>query len=111
MSALSNPDNGWIVPYSAATSKFITDLLSTAPAMEEAIHNTQVSGIDGLAVITDWINAGCPVPGGQPVPHAAALMAPLAFDQPKVMTITQLRPVTGFPRLHSRQIFGQDAVH
>jgi hypothetical protein len=111
MSALSNPDNGWIVPYSAATSKFLTDLLPTAPAMEQAIHSTNVGGIDGLAVITDWINAGCPEPGGEPVPHAAALMAPQAVDQPKVMTITQLRPVPRFPRLHSRQIFGQDAVH
>jgi len=79
--------------------------------MSETIRLTPVTGIDGLTVITDWINAGCPIPGGKPIPHKEALLAPMAFDQPKVMTLTQLRPVTGLPRLHRRQIFGQDAVH
>ncbi len=89
MSALSNPGNGWIVPNSAATSKFITDLLPSAPSMSETIRNTQVAGIDGVTVIQDWINAGCPMPGGQQKPLAQAPTVPLALDQAGVMKPAQ----------------------
>jgi hypothetical protein len=109
MSALSDPENGWVNPGNAGTSRFITELLPSAFTMLDAIKRTTIDGSDGLAVLTQWIDAGCPIPGGRPaVPEGAELFA---LMQARGAPPARVHPVRVRPGLHRRQIFGQDAVH
>jgi hypothetical protein len=109
--ALSDPANGWVVPGSAATSKFITALLPSAPGMEDAIRGVTIGTQDGVAIVTAWIDAGCPLPGHAPAKRPAKAAA-------RAVQVPALRPALATllsgsrkPPLHRLQIFGQDAVH
>lgn len=113
MGALGDPKNGWMVPHSSATSKFITNLLPSVPGMEEAIRGVTIGGQDGVTVIKAWIDAGCPVPD-----QAARARAEMAATS--VVKVPDLHPTLAAqqatsryrkPALHRIQIFGQDAVH
>lgn len=109
MGALGDPKNGWMVPFSSATSKFVTDLLPTVVGMEEAIRGVTVSGKDGISVIKEWIDDGCRLPGQPARPR-------VEFAAVEVSAVPELHPsraaqVHRKPALHRIQIFGQDAVH
>lgn len=111
MEALGDPANGWVIPHSAATSKFITSLLPTVPGMEDAIRGVTIGNQDGVTILKAWIDAGCPLPGQIAAPHVG--IAPegvrnLPMLQP---TLTALLAGPRKPPLHRIQIFGQDAVH
>jgi hypothetical protein len=111
MDALCDPKNGWMVPYSSATSKFITDLLPSVPGMEEAIRGVAIDGQDGVTIIKNWIDAGCQVPG-QPPRHRVELVEAAIAEVPELRPPIAARvPVHRRPALHRMQIFGQDAVH
>lgn len=112
MGAFGNPQNGWIVPYSSVTSKFITNLLPMAPAMAEAIRGVTIGEQDGLTIVRNWIDAGCPLPGQAARPRSEFAAVSELIEMP------ELRPSIGAdavkhrkPALHRIQIFGQDAVH
>jgi hypothetical protein len=111
MGALGDPTNGWMVPFSSATSKFITNLLPSVPGMEEAIRGVNIGGKDGVSVLKAWIDDGCRLPGQAAKSHVQVLPA-------EVREIPHLRPPLiarqafyKAPALHRVQIFGQDAVH
>ena len=112
MAALGDPKNGWTVPYSSGTSKFITNLLPSAPGMEEAIRSVTIGGQDGVSIIKAWIDAGCQVPG-QPARLRTELVAEIAVREvPELRSTLAARgAVRRRPALHRMQIFGQDAVH
>jgi L-Lysine epsilon oxidase N-terminal/L-lysine epsilon oxidase C-terminal domain/Iron-containing redox enzyme len=81
MTAVANPQNGWIVPGDAGKSRFVTDLLAGDNAMANAL-----SGIaPGTAhktwrsIAIDWINKGCPIP---PPVVAAQVAAPFISREP-----------------------------
>lgn len=48
MGALGDPANGWVVPGSAATSKFISGLLPSAPAPEDALRGVTIGTQHGV---------------------------------------------------------------
>lgn len=109
MAAISDAENGWISPGNASGSRFITDLLPSEFGMLNAIKRTIVDGSDGFTILTQWIDAGCPIPGGRPAaPAAAALRAVAGMG---AAPPGRVYPVRAKPGLHRRQIFGQDAVH
>lgn len=60
MAALARQENGWVTPGSSATSRLVTDLLAGANAMSRALGGD-------AAVVTAWIDAGCPVPQVRPL--------------------------------------------
>jgi len=109
MGALGDPNNGWMVPYSSSTSKFITNLLPGAYAMEEAIRGVTIGGQDGVTVIKTWIDAGCPLPGQAPQPRAEVAL--IRVREVPQLTVPARRAVHRRPSLYRIQIFGQDAVH
>jgi len=113
MGALGDPKNGWMVPFSSATSKFITNLLPSVPGMEEAIRGVTIGGQDGVTIIKAWIDAGCPVPGQPARARVEALAAAAgAVKVPDLHPTLAGRQATyRKPALHRIQIFGQDAVH
>jgi hypothetical protein len=110
MGALGDPQNGWTVPYSSATSKFITNLMPAAPAMEEAIRSVTIDGQDGVTIIKSWIDAGCRLPG-QAARLRSELIAAVSEVPETYPTLVARAAVRRKPVLHRRQIFGQDAVH
>jgi hypothetical protein len=111
MGALGDPKNGWMVPGSSGTSKFITQLLPTVARMEEAIRAVSIGDKDGVNVIKAWIDDGCRIPGQPARPHAelaAAVVGPVPeLHPPRAARGAGFRK----PPLHRIQIFGQDAVH
>ena len=77
--------------------------------MLDAIKRMTIDGSDGLTVLANWIDAGCPIPGERPAaPEAAALRAIAGM---RAAPPGRVYPVRSRPGLHRRQIFGQDAVH
>jgi Iron-containing redox enzyme len=67
MQALAHDNSDWIVPGQAQSSRFVTDLLNGNNAMARAFGGV-VPGTDGkmwAAIAVDWINNGCPLPGGE----------------------------------------------
>jgi hypothetical protein len=111
MAALGNPANGWVVAGSAATSKFITGLLPSAPEMEDAIRRVKIGTQDGVAIITIWIDAGCPLPG-HGAPKRSGKVAAHAIQVPALRpALATIFSGSRKPPLHRVQIFGQDAVH
>ena len=112
MGALGDPAHGWVVPGSAATSKFITSLLPTAPDMEDAIRGVTIGTQDGVAIVTSWIDAGCPLPGQAPARRPAKTAGVAANQVPDLHpALATLLSPSRKPTLHRLQIFGQDAVH
>jgi L-Lysine epsilon oxidase N-terminal/L-lysine epsilon oxidase C-terminal domain/Iron-containing redox enzyme len=111
MGALGDHKNGWMVPFSSATSKFITNLLPGAPTMEEAIRGVPIGGKDGVTVIKDWIDAGCRLPGDSAKPAAEMDLAAVSEVPDLHPTLAAREAVHRKPALHRIQIFGQDAVH
>ena len=111
MGTLGDPKNGWIVPFSSATSKFITNLLPGAPGMEETIRGVVIGGKDGVTVIKAWIDAGCRLPGE--AARSAAELAPAAIHAVPDLhpSLAAQQAVYRKPALHRIQTFGQDAVH
>src|SRR5262249_3092735 len=111
MGALGDPQNGWIVPNSSATSKFITNLLPSVPGMEEAIRGVNIGGQDGVTIIKTWIDAGCPIPGQAAQPKAAVAVAKVSEVPDLEPTLAARTAVHRKPALHRKQVFGQGAVH
>ncbi len=64
MTALADPDNGWIEPGNPGSSAFVTELLSDRNAMGRAFDDViaDTGGQTGRAIIVAWIEAGCPLP-------------------------------------------------
>ncbi|XXY50161.1 LodA/GoxA family CTQ-dependent oxidase [Sorangium sp. So ce269] len=91
MKVLRDPNNGWVVPWSAGRSALVMQMLSGNGAMSRAFQamSPDKRGRSYRDVIVTWINRGCPLPGetlvqpeGAPsaaaVPLAAAAAMPLA---------------------------------
>jgi hypothetical protein len=111
MGVLGDPRNGWIVPYSSGTSKFVTNLLPGAPGMEEAIRGVIIGGQDGVTIIKSWIDAGCPLPGQAAKPRSEVALEAMAEVLDLHPPLAAREAVYRKPALHRIQIFGQDAVH
>ncbi len=66
MQTLAHENSDWIIRGDAQSSRFVTDLLHGKNAMARALSGV-VPGTDGVTwatVAVDWINNGCPQPGG-----------------------------------------------
>jgi hypothetical protein len=63
MSALANPENGWIVPFDSVASPIMSSLLAGNGAMASDFRSI-VPDSDGLTfgnVLAQWIDKGCPL--------------------------------------------------
>jgi hypothetical protein len=76
MAALAGPDNGWVVPGDAESSKLITAIVRGSNAMAHALQDKTADGATGADVITEWINARCPLPNTQPDVRPITLLSP-----------------------------------
>lgn len=111
MGALGDPRNGWMVPHSSASSRFLTELLPSLGGMQQAIQEVTVDGKDGISVIKAWIDDGCRIPGQEARPHVeVADLAAIPLPTLHPLGAPQ-RVIYQKPALHRIQIFGQDAVH
>jgi hypothetical protein len=65
MSALSNPENDWIVPFDPGSSSFILELAKGDRPMGAALDRrfSSLGNLIGRQVVIRWIEAGCPIPG------------------------------------------------
>lgn len=95
MSVLSDPQNGWIIPYRPMDSALIVDLMRPAKAMGTALdrRSPKLFNQIGRMVVYEWIAAGCPLPD-EPAPDTAKAI------------VTKRRE----PRLFVQQ-YGMGAVH
>jgi hypothetical protein len=86
MAALSDVNNGWIVPGNIAASRFVTELLSDTGRMARFLLDPvpELGNKPARMVITDWIAAGCPIPAAaeSPVRRVVALATPEADVKP-----------------------------
>lgn len=94
MAALAHPQNDWVVPGDAASSRLITDIARGTNAMARALATETADGTTGVSVIEQWINARCPLP-----------------DAPTVRPITLLSPPERVAAHPSGQIYGAGSVH
>jgi hypothetical protein len=76
MAALARPDNEWVVPGDAESSRLITDIVRGSNAMARALKAETPDGSTGATVIEEWINARCPLPGAQPAVRPITLLSP-----------------------------------
>ncbi len=63
MSALANPDNGWIVPSDSIASPIMSSLLAGSGDMAEDFRTIvpDTGGLTCANVFAQWIDAGCPL--------------------------------------------------
>lgn len=94
--ALADKENGWITPGSAATSRFVTELLGERNGMSRALKGKAPGGGTWLDVVTAWIDAGCPVPDDAP---------------PSTRPLTLLSPAERVDAHPTGQIHGTGSVH
>jgi hypothetical protein len=76
MAALARPDNGWVVPGDAESSKLITAIVRGNNAMARALQDKTADGATGADVLAEWINARCPLPNTQPDVRPITLLSP-----------------------------------
>jgi hypothetical protein len=76
MATLANPDYGWVVPGDAESSKLITQMVRGRNAMAGALQAPTADGTTGAEVITEWINARCPLPSALPSIRPITLLSP-----------------------------------
>jgi len=76
MAALARPDNGWVVPGDAESSKLITAIVRGNNAMARALQDKTPDGATGADVIAEWINARCPLPDTQLEVRPITLLSP-----------------------------------
>jgi hypothetical protein len=81
MTALANPQNGWVVPGDAGKSRFVTEMLAGNNAMANALSGVApgTAHMTWRSIAIDWINKGCPIP---PPAVAAQVAAPFAAPAP-----------------------------
>lgn len=96
MRALASKENGWVTPGSAATSRFVTELLKERNGMSRALKGKAPGGGTWIDVVTEWIDAGCPVPDD---------------DAPSTRPITLLSPPERVAAHPTGQIHGSGSVH
>ncbi|XYI03786.1 LodA/GoxA family CTQ-dependent oxidase [Sorangium sp. So ce1128] len=83
MEVLRDPNNGWVVPWSAGRSALVMQMLSGNGAMSKAFQAMSPDTRDRSYrdVVVTWINRGCPMPGetlAQPEGALPAAAVPLA---------------------------------
>jgi hypothetical protein len=100
MRALANPDNGWVTPGNAGASRLVTEILREDNAMARALSRA-APGPDGgtwATVITEWIDADCPIPAEQQ-------------DDPPPRPLTLLTPADRVDAHPTGRIHGSGSVH
>ncbi len=96
MAALASKENGWVTPGSAATSRFVTELLAESNGMSRALRGPAPGGGTWVDVATEWIDAGCPLPGD-------------AADRPRPLTL--LSPPERVAAHPTGKVHGSGSVH
>jgi len=89
MRALKDPENGWVVPGSAADSALTADIARGGRPMGDALDKRypMINDRIGRQIMIEWVRAGCPIPGDpQPLPETAA--KPLKPLGPKLFVNT-----------------------
>jgi len=96
MAALASKENGWVTPGSAASSRFVTELLAESNGMSRALRGAAPGGGTWVDVVTEWIDAGCPLP-------------PDDADAPRPLTL--LSPPERVATHPTGKIHGSGSVH
>jgi hypothetical protein len=122
MTALANPDNGWITPGNSSSSRFVTELLSgdhpMAHALGEVAPGTAHRTWRTIAI--SWIDAGCPIPSeafAESVPprqaaaRAARLSAMMAAPDQPVPRLSLLRTPDASANHPRGTVLGMGLVH
>ncbi|MFG1935159.1 iron-containing redox enzyme family protein [Mycobacterium sp. NPDC048908] len=76
MAALARAESGWVVSGDAESSKLITAIVRGNNAMAHALSAETQDGTTGAQVITEWINARCPLPAAQDAVRPITLLSP-----------------------------------
>lgn len=76
MAALARPDNAWVVPGDACASRLVPLLTRSNSAMARALAAPTPDGSSGVSVITEWIDARCPLPDSLPAVRPITLLSP-----------------------------------
>lgn len=76
MAALARAENQWVVPGNAAASRLLPLLTRNGSSMARALAAATPDGSTGAAVISEWIDAGCPLPDSQPAVRPITLLSP-----------------------------------
>jgi hypothetical protein len=101
LAALADRANGVFVKGDSASSPFFTAILPGAPAMAATLNGLAFSGVNGITIIKNWVDAGCP----------ASAPKTLVVRKPEV-TMAKPGAVSRFKALLRRNtIFGIDEVH
>ena len=76
MATLARPENEWVVPGDADASRLVPLLTRNNSAMARALAAPTPDGSTGVAVITEWIDARCPLPDSLPAVRPITLLSP-----------------------------------
>jgi hypothetical protein len=101
LAALADPTNGVFVKGNSATSPFFTAILPGAPGMAAVLNGLTFNGVNGVTIISNWVDAGCPT------------------SAPKIQVLRKLEVTSAKPGaqvrfqalLRRNTIFGIDEVH
>jgi hypothetical protein len=117
MSALREPQNGWVTPQDIARSPFVTNMAAGSNAMAQAFRDALLGdGRTYLQVFATWVAKDCPIglisytafakqralaQGRLTIAAAAATPPPLLVGAPAIPHAARRR----------RRVFGMGAVH
>jgi hypothetical protein len=96
LQAVADPENDWVIPGDAASSRFVTDLVRGNNAMGRALAGTVLGRPDltWADVAVGWVDAGCPIP-----------------DQAPARPLTLLTPAERVAAHPTGAIHGSGSVH
>jgi len=101
LAALADPANGVFVKGDSASSPFFVAILPGAPGMAAALNGLTFNGVNGVTIISNWVDAGCPTS----TPKVQVMRKPEV-----TMAKTGARTRLNAP-LRRNTIFGIDEVH
>jgi hypothetical protein len=118
MQAIANEANGWVRKGDAASSRFITELMSGTHPMAVALQGVAPGSAHKTwrSIAIDWVNGGCPIPAPAARFATAAVSGPVGRSrtarsgQPAVPRLRLVSPRTDVVSA-PRRILGNGAVH